>query len=100
MGYFYNRISEDITLQTIDSTAFISNSFSLPIRQCSTSSRWYLRSICSTRFHNRKSAASMSDDLRSSRSLRAMFTSNACSRQNIKLSVTYFYGAQTGNSAS
>jgi hypothetical protein len=92
VGYFFNRVSEDITLQSIrfdgihqqqflvtDPTVL--NLFPLvpPVDLLDT-------------FAQPQSRRIKSDDLRASRSFRAMFAMERLLPAKIKLSITYFYG--------
>jgi carboxypeptidase family protein/TonB-dependent receptor-like protein len=90
-GYFYNRISEDVTLQTIRFDGIhqqqflvtdpaVLNLFPLvpPVDLLDTFSQPQIRRI-------------KSDDLRSLKSLRVMFTMERLLPANIKLSLSYFF---------
>lgn len=92
VGYFYNRVSEDITLQSIRFDGIHQQQFLVtdpavlnlfpvvpPIDLLDTFAQPQIRRI-------------KSDDLRASRSFRAMFAMERLLPKNIKLSVTYFYG--------
>lgn len=92
VGYFYNRISEDITLQSIRFDGIhqqnflvtdpaVLNLFPLvpPIDLLDTFSQPQIRRL-------------KSGDLRASRSFRAMFAMERLLPAKIRLSVTYFYG--------
>jgi hypothetical protein len=92
VGYFYNRVSEDITLQSIRFDGIHQQSFLVtdpavlnlfpvvpPIELLDTFSQPQIRRL-------------KSDDLRASRSFRAMFAVERLLPAKIKLSITYFYG--------
>jgi hypothetical protein len=92
VGYFYNRISEDLSLQTLRFDGLHQQQFLVtdpavlnlfptvpPIELLDTFSQPQIRRV-------------MNDDLRSSRSLRVMFTVERLLPKNIKLSITYFHG--------
>jgi hypothetical protein len=91
-GYFYNRISEDPTLQSIRFDGIHQQQFLVTdpsvlnlfpvvpsIDLLDTFAQPQIRRV-------------KSDDLRSAKSLRAMFTLERLLPRNIKLSLTYFYG--------
>lgn len=95
VGYFYNRISEDITLQSIRFDGIHQQQFLVtdpavlnlfpvvpPIDLLDTFSQPQIRRL-------------KSDDLRASRSFRAMFAMERLLPAKIKLSITYFYGRTT-----
>ncbi|HKS10927.1 MAG TPA: carboxypeptidase regulatory-like domain-containing protein [Pyrinomonadaceae bacterium] len=95
VGYFYNRISEDITLQSIRFDGIHQQQFLVtdpavlnlfpivpPIDLLDTFAQPQIRRI-------------KSDDLRASRSFRAMFAVERMLPAKIKLSITYFYGRTT-----
>lgn len=95
VGYFYNRISEDITLQSIRFDGIHQQQFLVtdpavlnlfpvvpPIDLLDTFSQPQIRRI-------------KSDDLRASKSFRAMFAMERLLPAKIKLSITYFYGRTT-----
>jgi len=92
VGYFYNRVSEDVTLQSIRFDGIHQQQFLVTdpavlnlfpvvpsIDLLDTFAQPQIRRI-------------KSDDLRASRSFRAMFAMERLLPKNIKLSVTYFYG--------
>jgi hypothetical protein len=92
LGYFYNRVSEDITLQSIRfdgvhqqqflvTDPAVLNLFPLvpPIDLLDDFEQPQIRRV-------------KSDDLRASRSFRAMFAMERLLPKKIKLSITYFYG--------
>ena len=91
IGIFYNRISEDYTLQATRFNGTTSNSFSSPIRRCSICSRLCRQYDLSTSFRNHRFAASCVDDIHSFRSLRAMFTVERILPKNVKLSFSYWH---------
>lgn len=95
VGYFYNRISEDITLQSIRFDGIHQQQFLVtdpavlnlfpvvpPIDLLDTFSQPQIRRI-------------KSGDLRASRSFRAMFAVERLLPAKIKLAITYFYGRTT-----
>lgn len=92
VGLFYNRVSEDISLQTIRFDGIHQQQFLVtdpavlnlfpqvpPIDLLDSFSQPQIRRV-------------MGDDYRSSQSLRVMFTVERLLPKNIKLSVTYFHG--------
>jgi hypothetical protein len=91
-GYFYSRVSEDVSLQSLRFDGIHQQQFLVtdpavlnlfpvvpPIDLLDTFEQPQIRRV-------------MSDDLRSMRSLRVMFSVERLLPRNIKLSLTYFHG--------
>jgi hypothetical protein len=92
VGYFYNRISEDLSLQTLRFDGLHQQQF-LVTDPAVLNLFPVVPSIdLLDDFSQPQIRRVMNDDLRSSRALRLMFTVERSLPKNIKLSVSYFHG--------
>ena len=95
VGYFYNRISEDLSLQTLRFDGLHQQQFLVTDPAVLNLFPIVPSTDLLDDFSQPQIRRVMNDDLRSSRSLRVMFTVERLLPKNIKLSVSYFHGRTT-----